>query len=163
MTVYVDRARNPLGRMVMCHMIADSYLELIQMAKAIGMRHEWFQRGSFPHFDVSVSRRAKAVRLGAVEVDRRELVRIMRRIRGACDHTVTQGRDRQSGDWCLGCGVKVLEVHDRPCGECRHCKPVIGGHICKPHLMAVTPNMFVTYYLAPKPHQHGLCFEGTEE
>lgn len=81
MAVYVDRARNPFGRMVMCHMIADTLDELHVMAAAIGMRREWFQPRSFPHYDVSRTRRATAVMLGAVEVDRRELVTIIRRLR----------------------------------------------------------------------------------
>jgi hypothetical protein len=163
MAVYVDRARNKFGRMIMSHMVADSTIELWKMADAIGMRREWFQRGSFPHYDVSVARRTKALALGAVEVDRRELAQFMRRKRATCGHSWSQGRDRQTGSWCLDCGIKVMEVHDRPCGECRHCKPVIGAHICKPNLMAITPSMLVTYYLVPGPGRYGLCFEGTEE
>jgi hypothetical protein len=79
-SVYVDRERNGFGRMVMCHMWADTLAELHAMADAIGMKREWFQPLSFPHYDVSLSRRAVAVELGAVQVDRREGSLIRKRI-----------------------------------------------------------------------------------
>jgi hypothetical protein len=82
MAVYVDYARNKLGRLLCSHMIADSLAELHAMARAIGMKRKWFQgEASFPHYDVSQTRRREAVRLGAVEVGRRELVHVMRRYR----------------------------------------------------------------------------------
>ena len=83
MTVYVDGERNRFGRMVMCHMWADTFAELHKMARAIGMDRAWFQPLSFPHYDVSLSRRARAVELGAVEVGRHEGVAIRKRLREA--------------------------------------------------------------------------------
>ena len=81
MTVYVDQERNRFGRMVMCHMFADTIAELHAFAVHIGMKREWFQPFSFPHYDVSLSRREVAVQLGAIDVDRREGYRIRKRLR----------------------------------------------------------------------------------
>jgi hypothetical protein len=82
-SVYVDQERNNFGRMVMCHMFADSLAELHSMATAIGMDRDWFQPLSFPHYDVSLSRRARALSLGAVEVDRRRGYGIRKRLRAS--------------------------------------------------------------------------------
>jgi hypothetical protein len=83
MSVYVDCERNGFGRMIMCHMFADTLAELHEMAVAIGMDRAWFQPLSFPHYDVSLSRRAVAIQKGAVEVDRRKGYLIRQRIREA--------------------------------------------------------------------------------
>lgn len=81
MPVYIDDARNRFGRMVMCHMLADTLDELHTMAEAIGMKRAWFQPKSFPHYDVSLSRRKQAVARGAVEMTQREIVGVIRRLR----------------------------------------------------------------------------------
>ncbi|MEX2524475.1 MAG: DUF4031 domain-containing protein [Gammaproteobacteria bacterium] len=82
MAVYVDNAQIPFRRMKMCHMIADSLDELHRMAERIGLRRRWFQDGgSFPHYDVCLTKRDMAISYGAVPVERRELVRIMRELR----------------------------------------------------------------------------------
>lgn len=54
----------------MCHMIADTTEELLQMADNIGVKRKWIQ---YPgtcneHFDICFSKRQKAVRLGAQEI-----------------------------------------------------------------------------------------------
>jgi hypothetical protein len=69
------------GRMVMCHMAADTREELLVMATRIGVAHKWIQHpGTWKeHFDICRSKRAKAVALGAVEVSQRELGLLLNR------------------------------------------------------------------------------------
>ncbi len=84
MAVYLDKPAYRYGRMMMCHMIADSVAELHAMADRIGIRRQWFQcQGSTPHYDVCKSKRALAVKYGAVELNsRKEFVAVLRRVRG---------------------------------------------------------------------------------
>lgn len=83
MPVYVDNEKSPFGRMKMCHMVADTLAELHSMASKIGMKRHWFQmrRGGMPHYDVCQSKRLLAISFGAVEVNRFELVAVMREYR----------------------------------------------------------------------------------
>lgn len=82
MGVYVDKSANSFGQMVMCHMIADTPDELRTMAERIGVAVRWFQSAaSVPHFDIAKSKKALAIQFGAVELDRREFVATMKRIR----------------------------------------------------------------------------------
>lgn len=84
MSVYVDRSRNGYGRMLMCHMIADSLDELHAMAGELGLARRWFQASppaSFPHYDIAQSKRAVAIKRGAVDCDRNDFVGHMRRLR----------------------------------------------------------------------------------
>jgi hypothetical protein len=81
MAVYVDGARNPLGRMLMSHMLADTEEELHAMAFAVGVDRRHFQQHGTSHYDICQSKRALAVRLGAIEVNRHDLVRLIRRLR----------------------------------------------------------------------------------
>jgi hypothetical protein len=68
-TVYVDDMRAPFRRMLMCHMIADTELELHLMAARIGIARKWYQGD---HYDICLTKRALAVKLGAVEVTLRQ-------------------------------------------------------------------------------------------
>lgn len=70
MSVYVDDMKAKFGRMVMCHMIADSSDELLAMADAIGVDRKWIQHPGThkEHFDIALSKRALAVAAGAIEI-----------------------------------------------------------------------------------------------
>lgn len=67
----------------MSHMTADSTAELQAMAVLIGLdrRHPQHAGTAREHFDICLSRRARAVALGAVEITMRDMAR-MRRERG---------------------------------------------------------------------------------
>ena len=84
MTVYVDNMRAPFGRLIMCHMIADSDEELHAMADRIGVARKWWQcppKASSSHYDIALSKRKLAVGFGAVEIDMRQLAAMSRRRR----------------------------------------------------------------------------------
>lgn len=76
MSVYVDDMRADFSRMIMCHMIADTHEELVDMAKKINVAEKWIQKaGTYAeHFDVCLSKRKLAIAFGAVELSRKELV-----------------------------------------------------------------------------------------
>lgn len=78
MSVYVDNARIPYRRMFMCHMIADTLEELHAMADLIGIKRKWFQEKSSPHYDICLTKRSMAVANGAIEVGRKQLVKIIK-------------------------------------------------------------------------------------
>lgn len=75
MSVYVDNMRAQFGRMIMCHMIADTRVELDAMADTIGVARKWRQSSGNhgEHYDVSLSMKAKAIAAGAIEIDIRDL------------------------------------------------------------------------------------------
>jgi hypothetical protein len=84
-TVYVDnyKAAVPVAngarvvRGVWCHMTADTREELDAMADTIGMKRDWIQAAGTwkEHYDVTLTRRRRAVLAGAVEVSSLEHVR----------------------------------------------------------------------------------------
>ncbi len=82
MAIYVDDPIYKFGRMVMCHMLSDTDDELHAMADRIGLKRKWFQKkASTPHYDICMAKRKLAVKFGAKEVNRRELVDLIRKKR----------------------------------------------------------------------------------
>jgi hypothetical protein len=79
--VYVDDMRAKFGRLVMCHMVADTDAELHAMADRIGVARRWFQQPPkvrHSHYDICLSKRALAVAAGAKEITVRETAEICR-------------------------------------------------------------------------------------
>lgn len=83
MAVYVDTMRARLGRMRMCHMTADTHEELEQLARAIGAQPGWLQHAGTPkeHYDLPLSRKARALKLGALLITQRQTVRLIQQKR----------------------------------------------------------------------------------
>ena len=82
MAIYVDAQftatpRNAQARRhgnQWCHLLCDESLdELHAFAQSIGLKREYFQRSVVPHYDLTPSKRAKAVKAGAVEKSHTEL------------------------------------------------------------------------------------------
>lgn len=75
MPVYVDELHKWPTRIKCfqagsCHMVADTLEELHVMAETIGLSRGWFQdKKRLPHYDLTVSRRAAALKAGAIEDD----------------------------------------------------------------------------------------------
>lgn len=85
MTVYVDDMRAKFGRMIMCHLIADSTDELLTMVGRIGVQRKWIQHAGRPdeHFDIAVGKRDLAIAAGATTITHRQCgCMIMLRKRG---------------------------------------------------------------------------------
>lgn len=97
MTVYVDSMEANFGRMVMCHMIADTDEELHKMASAIGVQRKWHQAPPKheSHYDIAKSKRALAVSAGAVEITWKQCgaMTIRRRVTGDL------GKPEEAEDW----------------------------------------------------------------
>lgn len=97
MTVYVDDMRAPYGRMVMCHMLADTDDELHAMAARIGVARKWWQAPPRhdSHYDIALSKRALAVQFSAIEITWRQAgaMNLRRRVTG------TLGDPADATDW----------------------------------------------------------------
>lgn len=101
MSVYVDDVRHPYGRMVMCHLWADSLEELLAFADKIGVARKWLQqppKASWVHFDISLGKKALALSEGAILTDRYGPLEHVARLRGDEEKlkTIAEIRARRS-------------------------------------------------------------------
>ena len=75
MAVYVDNEQIAWRGKKWCHLVADSLEELHAFALQLGLRRAWFQdHASYPHYDVTISVRERALALGASPGDRRTII-----------------------------------------------------------------------------------------
>jgi hypothetical protein len=86
--VFVDDMFAELGRMQMCHMIADTEKELHEMADKIGIQRKWYQGD---HYDISKGKRELAVKAGAIQITWRQAgcMMYLRRHTGKMGHPDT--------------------------------------------------------------------------
>ncbi len=72
--VYVDNFNAKFGRMTMCHVVADTTNELLDMMDKIGVQRKWIQYPNTynEHFDICLSKKKKAIEFGAKEINFRE-------------------------------------------------------------------------------------------
>lgn len=78
--VYVDSINLPYRNMTMCHMMADTTEELLQMADKIGVQRKWIQYPGtvHEHFDVCVSKKKLALSAGAKQITLREMADLIK-------------------------------------------------------------------------------------
>jgi Protein of unknown function (DUF4031) len=80
--VYVDDSQLVWRGQKWCHLVADSIDELHAFAAQLGLKRHWFQeRTRYPHYDVTVNVRARALGLGACPGDKRTIVACAKSLR----------------------------------------------------------------------------------
>lgn len=72
MTVYIDKFMGGLVKGTKWegggHLLTSDLDELHEFALDIGLRREWFQDTTFPHYDLTRNKRTKAIQHGAVRI-----------------------------------------------------------------------------------------------
>jgi hypothetical protein len=90
MAVYVDDEQIPWRGRLWCHLVADSLSELHAFARRLGLKRSWFQNGSrYPHYDVTISVRDKALGLGAQLGDRATIIGCAKRLKSEMSEEVS--------------------------------------------------------------------------
>lgn len=75
MAVFVDNERITWRGQLWCHLVADSLDELHAFAGALGLKRSWFQeRAAYPHYDVTTEVRDRALRLGALQGRKAQII-----------------------------------------------------------------------------------------
>lgn len=82
MSVYIDSEGIYWKGRTWCHLVADSLDELHSFAAQLGLQRKWFQSKSFyPHYDVTLSVRDRAIQLGAIDAGRKQIIGCCKQMR----------------------------------------------------------------------------------
>lgn len=84
MAVYVDAAIWKWAGRKWCHLLADDVDELHRFAAQLGIKRSSYQgppKTAAPHYDITGLERDRAVRLGAVECSREQIVAVYKRVK----------------------------------------------------------------------------------
>lgn len=64
-----------------CHLVADTVAELHSFAACLGLKRSWFQNKIIPHYDLTANKRREAVKLEAIEIDKKKFAELFRKQR----------------------------------------------------------------------------------
>lgn len=91
MAVYVDNTCTLWRGKQWCHMLADSLAELHQFAVLLGLSRGLFHKNaSYPHYDVTVNVRDRAICYGALLSDRATIIGCAKRLKSELSYGVQQ-------------------------------------------------------------------------
>lgn len=82
MTIYVDNVKVKWAGSEWCHLVADTLDELHSFALQLGLRRQWFQSSaSYPHYDIKLAVRTRAIHLGAVPGTRKQIIECAKKLK----------------------------------------------------------------------------------
>ena len=65
-----------------CHLFSEKTdtgnEQLHKFAEKIGLNRNWFQDANIPHYDLNETKRKLAIKMGAIEIDSKEILRLLR-------------------------------------------------------------------------------------
>ena len=62
-----------------CHLMGDTVAELHAFAACLGLKLNWYQHKTMPHYDLTRTKRKLAMTLGAISIDQKQFVAMLRK------------------------------------------------------------------------------------
>ncbi len=82
MAVYVDFVSIEFKGYKWCHMLADSLQEMHEFAALIEVDKRLFHRdASYPHYDITLQMRERALQHGAIAADRKTIITAAKKLK----------------------------------------------------------------------------------